>query len=57
MIYNMTYRELLEALKELRPENLDDTVTIYKDDEYFAITGTDICDDGVLDDGHLFIVV
>jgi hypothetical protein len=53
----MTYRELLEALKELRPENLDDTVTIYKDDEYFAITDTDICDDGVLDDGHPFLIV
>lgn len=59
LLKNMTYRELLEALKELPQENLDNTATIYKveDDEYFAITGTGICDDGVLDDGHPFLIV
>jgi hypothetical protein len=55
----MKYRQLLEALKELPQENLDNTATIYKveDDEYFAITGTGICDDGVLDDGHPFLII
>ena len=55
----MTYRQLLEAIKELRPENLDDTVTIYivEEDEYFAVVSTGICDDGVLDDGHPFLIV
>jgi len=55
----MTYRQLLEALKELHPDNLDNTVTVYtvEQDEYFAVSGTGICDDGVLDDGHPFLIV
>jgi hypothetical protein len=55
----MTYRQLLAALQELRPENLDNDVTIYitSDDEYFAAKGCGICDDGVLEDGHPFLFV
>lgn len=55
----MTYRQLLEALKELHPDNLDNTVTIYtvEEDEYYPVSGCGICDDGVLDDGHPFLIV
>jgi hypothetical protein len=55
----MTYRELLKAIQELHPDNLDNDVTILieGDVEYFAAKGLGICDDGVLDDGHPFIIV
>jgi hypothetical protein len=55
----MTYKELLEQIQKLPPANLNDDVTIYikEQDEYFAAVGTGKCDDGVLDDDHLFITI
>lgn len=59
MNLNFTYRKLLKKLQQLPDNQLDDDVTVYiKDqDEYIAATGADLCDDGVLDDGHLFIKI
>lgn len=55
----MTYHRLLQIIVSLPPENMNDTVTVYlqQEDEYFAAVSHGNCDDGVLDDGHLFITI
>ena len=55
-----TYRELLEALKELSEEQLDKTATIYDKsfDAYMPIDYTDTTwDDDVLEANHPIIVI
>ena len=53
----MTYRELKNQLDNMTDEALGQDVTVYleDEDEYFAIMKTGLCDDGVLDDGHLYL--
>ena len=55
----MTYKQLLEQIQSLPESQLHDDVTILIEDEgeYFAATGTGRCDDGVLDDDHLYIAI
>lgn len=55
----MTYRELLDRLKGFSKEELDLDIAVYLFgmDEYFQVEGIMQCDDGVLDDGHPFLVV
>ena len=70
----LTYRELIENLKDLPDEHLDDTVTVFVssegefyplvDDYPFATANMDIygefipgAQDGVLDDGHPYLVI
>jgi len=56
----ITYRELLEELKKLSEEHLDDNVTTYDmyDDEFYPVDGWGIQDeDDVLDEGHFYLTV
>lgn len=55
----MTYRELKNLLENIGDESLDQNVTVYDsyEDEYFPTTDTGFCYDGVLDDGHLFLII
>jgi len=55
----MTYRQLIQQLQQLPDARLDDDVTVYIEDmdEYFASDATSTCNDGVLDDGHVFLKV
>lgn len=54
---NMTFRELLNRLSQLTPEQLDMDVSVYDGnaDEYFSAYGLYICEDNVLDDDHPYI--
>lgn len=56
----MTYLELLNRLKELPPERLNDNVTVYHKDQdgYFVANGHDLADKNnvVLDEGHFFLI-
>jgi len=58
----MTYRDLIARLMTMPSEALDQTITIYNEenDEFYGCTGHGIsveeeCD--VLDHGHLFLMV
>jgi hypothetical protein len=54
----MTYKELLDFLKTLPKERLEDDVTVrVQDDEYFPVTAADTAsaENGVLDPGHAFL--
>ena len=60
----MTYRELLNELKQFTPEQLDQDVTIHVSgvDEFYALVGdypivesNDTCD--VLDPGHKYLCI
>jgi hypothetical protein len=57
----MTYRELLNDLKQLSEEHLDDTVTVFDPytEEFTAIVHGVECDDAVdvLDEGHYFMTL
>jgi hypothetical protein len=57
----ITYAKLLENLKKLPPERLQDTATVFvaEEDEYYAVMTTEISSDkqDVLDPGHLIMVV
>jgi hypothetical protein len=55
----VTYAELKTQLENLHPDRLQDDVTIYleDEDEYFAVTRTYFCNDGVLDDGHFYLAL
>lgn len=58
----MTYRELLDVLRAIEPERLDDTVTVYEpyDDEYIAVVGIGVSADetnDVLDPGHIYLIM
>ena len=58
----MTYKQLLEELQALTPEQLDATVTIKEPytDEYIAVVHSDIAEDvsnDVLDPGHYYLVL
>ena len=52
---NYTFRDLLEALKELNEEQLDMTATIcdYKSDEFYPVEFTSNSDDIVIEDDGL----
>ncbi len=62
---NPTFRDLLEALKELTDEQLDKTATVYvkEEDEFYPITDYKISDGdadpaaGILDDNHPYFIV
>jgi len=53
-----TYRALIEELKNIPEEHLDDNITIYQDDEdeYYPVSLdlTTRDSEGVLDEGHPF---
>ena len=52
----MTYRELLEVLRDMTPEELDHTITICDSEgEMFAGQILIAKGDDVLHDGHLFL--
>ena len=59
----MTYKELLEDLKQLPEERLDDVVSVMDPytSEITAIVHTRVAeegwDDGVIDIGHLYLVM
>ena len=60
----LTYRELIESLKALPDERLDDAVTVYVGelDEYYALVDDyPFCiaehDGGILDSGHPYLVI
>jgi|LakMenEpi03Aug12_release.lakeMendotaPanAssembly.Ray.scaffolds.fasta_scaffold3496710_1 hypothetical protein len=58
----MTYQELLERLKQLPAERLQDTVTAYDpyEDEFIAVIGTEISDEAdndVIDPGHFYVIL
>ena len=58
----MTYQELLDRIKQLPPDRLQDTVTVYDpyEDEYIAVIGTDVCDEAdndVIDHNHLYLIL
>ena len=58
----MTYAELLNILYSMPKDRLEDTITIYveQDDEFFAVTGSEFSDEktnDVLDNGHLFLKI
>ena len=52
---NYTFRDLLEALKELNEEQLDMTATIcdYESDEFYPVEFTSNSDDIVIEDDGL----
>ena len=54
----MTYRELLEQLCNLTPEQFKQTVTVYvSEDDYVPVNDTGIAaDDDVLDEDHFVLV-
>ena len=56
----MTYKELLEALNKLNPEQLNQTATVYDGlvDEFYPVNGcnTNTFDDR-LDEDHFFIEI
>ena len=57
----MTYRQLLEELKEMTDEQLDSTVTVLdaQADEFYMSTGLFVTDEKVedrLDDMHPYLV-
>jgi len=57
---NYTYRQLLAALHELSPEELDLNVTIYDSsrEEYYPLNYTDKTDDDdVLDSNHPIMII
>lgn len=56
----MNYQQLLNQLQLLTPEQLQQTVTVYlqNEDEYFAIDSTDTTlEDDVLDEGSFILVL
>jgi len=57
----MTYRELIIKLMKMPDGALDQTITIFneEDEEFYGCTGHDVsnADDDRLDDGHLFLMV
>ena len=57
----MTYRELLEKLKQLTPDQLEQDVTVYLSDldEYHPAWQVDVADEeqSVLDEDHIFLTV
>ncbi len=54
----MTYRDLLNELKSISEEQLNQTVTVYvSGDEYFPVDETGIAaNDDVLDPGHFVLI-
>jgi hypothetical protein len=57
----ITYAELIENLKALPPEKLNDTATVYVPGvgEFYPVMTTEVLDvsQDVLDPGHLVMVV
>jgi predicted HAD superfamily phosphohydrolase YqeG len=60
-VKTMTYRELLEELKQLTPTQLEQDVTVYLSDldEYIAAWEVGVADEeqSVLDEDHIFLTV
>jgi len=54
-----TYRELLEALKELTPEQLDMTATVYVyGEDFYPINNIGLTtEDDILDEGHPYFQI
>jgi hypothetical protein len=56
----MTYKELLDVLNKLNPEQLNQTVTVYDGtvDEYYPVNDCDFTKTAdVLDENHFFIEI
>ena len=56
----ITYRELLDQIKGMSEDHIDDHVTIFDvdEDEYYPALGSGVyIGDGVLDDGCHFITL
>lgn len=58
----MTYKQLLEELQTLTPEQLEATVTINEpyNDEYIAVVYSNIAEEAsndVLDPGHYYLIL
>ena len=55
----MTYLELKTHLDSLTDEALEKDVVVYLEDEdaYCIVLRTGYCDDGELDDGHLYLAL
>ena len=56
----MTYKELLDVLNKLNPEQLNQTVTVYDGtvDEYYPVNDCDFTKTtDVLDENHFFIEI
>jgi len=57
----VSYRQLLDVLKEMNDNDLDNTVTVYSpyQDEYFAVEKTRVsdCSIDVVDPGHLILII
>lgn len=57
----MTYRELIVKLMKMPPQALDQTITVYneEDEQFYDCTGHDVSTEAedVLDPGHLFLMV
>ena len=52
----ITYRKLLSRLQELTPEQLDKSVSVRNNDEFFPVFDT-ILSDEILDDGDAIDMV
>jgi hypothetical protein len=57
----MTYRQLLKKLQSMPDASLDDTVTVFNndDEEFYPVDRAKIADDDcdVLDEGHLYLTI
>jgi len=58
----MTYHQLIEELKKIPADRLNDTVTVYDpdQDDFCGVNHTEIAeekDNDVLDPGHFFLVL
>ena len=53
---HLTWRDLIKALMN-NDIDLNDDISIYitQDDEYFPVVDAYICNDGVLDDGNMYL--
>ena len=54
----MTYRELIQELLALKPDQLDDDATVYIVDEFYAVKRVFVTEeDDVLHAGHPFLAL
>jgi hypothetical protein len=60
-MFNLTYRELLELLKNMPADTLDQTAVIYLpgQDEFFSVVSASVTDsdEDRLDEGHLYLSI
>ena len=62
ILFNMTYRELIEELKTIPEDRLGDTITVYDPDrdDYCGVNHISVALDNnndVLDEGHAYLVL